>query len=102
MRRNFKLLVIVIAAKIILCGCNHNVINYGDGLGFDAGINPSSGMLSMNLRYGKILTAVVRDNVELDLSGNAGADGGGDAEGQALVNSHGNLSIKINRCADNK
>ena len=102
MSRNFRMLVIVIAAKIILCGCNHNVINYGDGLGFDAGINPSSGMLSMNLRYGKILTAVVRDNAELDLSGNTAADSGGNTDGEALVNSHGNLSVKINRCTDNK
>ena len=102
MRRKFRLTVVVIVASMALCGCNHNVINYGDGLGFDAGINPTSGMLSMNLRYGKILTAVVRDNVELELSGNAAADGAAAADKQTFVNTQGALSVKINRCQESQ
>ena len=57
------------AAVLLLTGCGHNAIQYGDGIGFDVGINPNNYMLSLNLRYGKILSAVVRDNVKLELSG---------------------------------
>ena len=60
---------------LLLTGCGHNAIQYGDGIGFDVGINPNNYMLSLNLRYGKILSAVVRDNVKLELSGKADANG---------------------------
>ena len=63
------------AAVLLLTGCGHNAIQYGDGIGFDVGINPNNYMLSLNLRYGKILSAVVRDNVKLELSGKADANG---------------------------
>ena len=53
----------------------------------------------MNLRYGKILTAVTRDNVEIELSGNASADTQTGAEKTALskVGTDGNLKIRIGR-----
>ena len=62
--RNLTLIVAALAVVVILTGCGHNAIQYGDGVGFDVGINPENCMLSMNLRYGKILSAVTRDNVE--------------------------------------
>ena len=69
------LMMAALSAVVILSGCGHNAIQYGDGVGFDIGINPENCMLSMNLRYGKILSAVTRDNVELELTGNVAADG---------------------------
>ena len=83
----------------LLTGCGHNSIQYGDGVGFDFGINPENWTASMNLRYGKILTAVTRDNVEIELSGNASADTQTGAEKSALtkVGTDGNLKIKIGR-----
>ena len=94
-------IVLVLAAMCaaLLTGCGHNSIQYGDGVGFDFGINPENWTASMNLRYGKILTAVTRDNVEIELSGNASADTQTGAEKTALskVGTDGNLKIKIGR-----
>lgn len=97
-----KKLFIVGAATVaagLLAGCGHNAIQYGDGVGFDAGINPENYTLSLNLRYGKILSAVTRDNVEIELTGKANADGSAGAEKTATssVGTDGNLKVKIGR-----
>jgi len=83
----------------LLTGCGHNSIQYGDGVGFDFGVNPENWTASVTLRYGKILTAVTRDNVEIELSGNANADTQTGAEKTALtkVGTDGNLKIRIGR-----
>ena len=78
------MLVLAAMCAALLTGCGHNSIQYGDGVGFDFGINPENWTASMNLRYGKILTAVTRDNVEIELSGNASADTQTGAEKTAL------------------
>ena len=85
------------AAVLLLTGCGHNAIQDGDGIGVDVGINPENCMLSMNLRYGKILSAVTRDNVELELTGQAAADGTAGTEKQTGVNTDGTLKVKIGR-----
>ncbi len=38
--RNITLIVAALAVVVILTGCGHNAIQYGDGVGFDVGINP--------------------------------------------------------------
>ena len=93
------MLVLAAMCAALLTGCGHNSIQYGDGVGFDFGINPENWTASMNLRYGKILTAVTRDNVEIELSGNASADTQTGAEKTALskVGTDGNLKIRIGR-----
>ena len=53
--------VVAVIATVLLSGCGHNAITYGDGVGFDAGINPENFTMSFNLRYGKILSAVPLD-----------------------------------------
>ena len=99
---------IIIGMTMLLAGCGHNVINYGDGVGFDAGINPENGTFSFNLRYGKILSAVTRDNVEIEMSGDVGADGSvapsaagaenaNAGKGNVGVSSKGALKVKIGR-----
>ena len=97
--RKIMLVLAAVCIAAILTGCGHNSIQYGDGVGFDFGINPENWTASMNLRYGKILTAVTRDNVEIELSGNASADTQTGAEETALskVGTDGNLKIKIGR-----
>ena len=109
-----KELIVLIAmgAILLLTGCGHNVINYGDGVGFDAGINPENGTFSFNLRYGKIFSAVTRDNVEIEMNGAVAADGGvtpsvaaategqtpGTAgKGNVGINTEGALRVKIGR-----
>jgi hypothetical protein len=89
--------VIAVAAVYLLVGCGHNAIQYGDGVGFDFGVNPENFTLSMNLRYGKILSAVTRDNVEIELTGKADANGENGSAGKAGVATDGNLKIKIGR-----
>ena len=96
MRKTLVPMVAVIAT-MLLAGCGHNAITYGDGVGFDAGINPENFTMSFNLRYGKILSAVVRDNAEIELTGKADATGEGGTTGKAGVATDGNLKIKIGR-----
>ena len=97
--RKIMLVLAAVCLATMLTGCGHNSIQYGDGVGFDFGINPENWTASMNLRYGKILTAVTRDNVEIELSRNASADTQTGAEKTALskVGTDGNLKIKIGR-----
>ena len=97
--RKLMLAFAAVCLAAMLTGCGHNSIQYGDGVGFDFGINPENWTASMNLRYGKILTAVTRDNVEIELSGNASADTQTGAEKTALskVGTDGNLKIRIGR-----
>ncbi|OQA76211.1 MAG: hypothetical protein BWY31_04647 [Lentisphaerae bacterium ADurb.Bin242] len=97
--RNLFLAGVAVFATVFLCSCGHNAIQYGDGLGFDAGINPENYTASFNLRYGKILSAVTRDNVEIEVTGKADADGTGGAEksGSAAVATDGSLKVKIGR-----
>lgn len=82
---------------LLLTGCGHNAINYGDGVGFDFGINPENFTLSLNLRQGKILSAVVRDNVEIEIDENTSAGGSADGEKKTEMGNTGNLKIKIGR-----
>ena len=93
------MLVLAAMCAALLTGCGHNSIQYGDGVGFDFGINPENWTASMNLRYGKILTAVTRDNVEIELTGSANADSAAGVEKSSVtkVGTDGNLKIKIGR-----
>ena len=84
-----SLVSMTFAAVLLLTGCGHNAIQYGDGIGFDVGINPNNYMLSLNLRYGKILSAVVRDNVD--------ANGMTGDQNTAGASSDGSLKLKIGR-----
>ena len=97
--RKLMLAFAAVCIAALLTGCGHNSIQYGDGVGFDFGINPENWTASMNLRYGKILTAVTRDNVEIELSGNASADTqtGAEKSAQSKVGTDGTLKIRIGR-----
>jgi len=88
-----------VCAAVILAGCGHNAVTYGDGIGFDAGVNPENYTASFNLRYGKILSAVTRDNVEIEVTGKTDANGasGTEKSGNAAVSTDGTLKIKIGR-----
>ena len=97
--RNVLLILAAVCISAMLTGCGHNAIHYGDGIGFDAGINPENWTASFTLRYGKILSTVTRDNVEIELTGNASADSTTGVEKNAAtkVGTDGNLKIKIGR-----
>ena len=97
--KNLFLIVAAVIAAGLLAGCGHNAIQYGDGIGFDAGVNPENWTASFTLRYGKILSAVTRDNVEIEVSGKTDADGTSGAEktATAKVGTDGTLKVKIGR-----
>lgn len=97
--RNLLIVGAAVAAACLLTACGHNAINYGDGLGFDMGVNPENYTMSFNLRYGKILSAVTRDNVEIEVSGKANADGktGTGTSIGSTVGTDGGLKVKIGR-----
>ncbi len=97
--KNLFLVGAAVCAAVILAGCGHNAIQYGDGIGFDAGVNPENYTASFNLRYGKILSAVTRDNVEIEVTGKTDANGasGTEKSGNAAVSTDGTLKIKIGR-----
>lgn len=91
--RNYLAVLAASGISVVLAGCGHNAVTYGDDIGFDAGINPENCTASFNLRYGKILSAVTRDNVEIELSGNSSGSG----EKSGTVKTDGNLKIRIGR-----
>ena len=93
-------IILVFAAVCLgamLTGCGHNSVQYGDGVGFDFGINPENWTASLNLRYGKILSTVTRDNVEIELTGTANADSQIDKTASPKVGTDGNLKVRIGR-----
>ena len=90
-------LTIGIPVLLLLTACSHNVVTYGDGIGFDMGVDPEHFSASFTLRYGKTLTAVTRDNVEIELAGKADADGVPAQNGKSKVGTEGNLRVKIGR-----
>ena len=90
-------LALAIPALLILSGCSHNVVTYGDGIGFDMGVDPEHFSASFTLRYGKTMTAITRDNVEIGLNGKAGLDGIPVQENDSKVATDGSLHVKIGR-----
>ena len=90
-------LTLAIPALLVLSACGHNSVIYGDGIGVDVGVDPEHMMASFTLRYGKTLTAVTRDNVEIELAGKADADGVPAQNGKSKVGTDGNLRVKIGR-----
>ena len=90
-------LTIGIPVLLLLTACSHNVVTYGDGIGFDMGVDPEHFSASFTLRYGKTLTAVTRDNVGIEMTGKANADGVQASDATTNVGTDGNLRVKIGR-----
>ena len=79
----------------LAAGCGHNAIQYGDGVGLDFGINPENWTCSFTLRYGKILSACVRENTELEIQGGNDTTGnGGTEKGGAVVKTESSVKVK--------
>ncbi len=78
----------------VLTGCSHNTVSYGDGIMLETTLNPEAYAFGISFRYGKILTACLRENAELEMqgagSGNAGTDGK-----TAGAQSSGSVKVKV-------
>lgn len=96
-RKTFKAALPLIAlAALLLAGCGHNAIQYGDGIMLETTINPESYAFGVSLRYGKILTVAVRENAEVEMegAGNGSATPGGESA-QTGASSTGKVKVKI-------
>ena len=91
-------LLSALVSCLLVSGCGHNTISYGDGIMLETTFNPEAYAFGITFRYGKILTACVRENTELEMrgtgSGPAGTAEGGDPAG---VNGSGGVKLKIGR-----
>ena len=84
---------------VLLSGCSHNTVSYGDGIMLETTINPESYAFGISFRYGKILTACVRENTELEMQGaGSGNAGTGDEAGNSVgATSTGSVKLKIGK-----
>ena len=85
---------------LMLSGCGHNAVQYSDGIGMEMGFIPEKYSVSLNFRYGKILSAVMRENSKVKLkteTGNA-LEAAGSPENQ--LNSMTELSVNIGEQAN--
>ena len=78
---------------VLTAGCSHNVVNYSDGIGVDATFRPDAGNFGITFRYGKILTATVRENTEVEMTGSADAA----AKETVSTATAGGVKIKVGR-----
>lgn len=87
------LFVAAAAVAVLAAGCSHNVVNYSDGIGIDATFRPDAGNFGITFRYGKILTATVRENTEVEMTGSADAA----AKDTVSTATAGGVKIKVGR-----
>ena len=66
MRTIFGMLVAAVAV-LALAGCGHNLVTYSDGVGLETTLNPETYSFGVSFRYGKILTACVKEKSEVKL-----------------------------------
>ena len=88
----------VLVSCILFSGCSHNTLSYGDGIMLETTLNPEAYAFGISFRYGKILTACLRENAELEMqgtgSGNAGTGDGGSSAGASGT---GSVKLRIGR-----
>lgn len=93
-RKQIGFLSAAVFSSVLLCSCGHNAIQYSDGIGINAGLDPEHFTASFTLRYGKILSVASRDMFELEMTGDAA--GSGEAAQSSAQTSSG-LKIRIGR-----
>lgn len=88
-----------LVAVLVLClpGCSHNAVTYSDGIGFETTLRPDNGNFGITFRYGKILSAVLRENSEVEMTGDGKGSGGSGETSPGSASSSGSVKIKIGR-----
>lgn len=90
--------VILFGFLLILCsGCGHNAVQYSDGIGFETVIRPDMGQFGITFRYGKILSAAVRENSEVEMTGEGSGSGNFGNDKTAGANNSGSVKVKIGK-----
>lgn len=87
----------ILAGMIVLCGCSHNAITYGDGINCETTINPQTYSIGFTLRYGKILSVICRENTKIKMNGKGNGTAGisGTATDNSNASSEGAVEIEI-------
>lgn len=76
----------------MLTGCGHNAIQYGKGVGFNAGFDPEHMSARVELIYGEMVNIAARDNFEVELTSDME---GGDEQATASAKTGTALKIKF-------
>jgi hypothetical protein len=76
-----KVAIFTIAA-LLLAGCGHNAVTYGDGVQAELGFIPDQYKVALTFRYGKIFSAVVKEKTKLTLTTDADNNGTAEKAGQ--------------------
>ena len=76
----------------MLTGCGHNAIQYGKGVGFNAGFDPEHMSARVELIYGEMINVAARDNFEIELVSDME---GGDEQATASAKTGTALKIKF-------
>ena len=72
---------------------SHNSINYSDGIGLETTFRPDSGNFGFTFRYGKILSAVLRENSAIEINGTNNVN----SNSNTNVNTDGKVKINIGK-----
>lgn len=98
-RKPFKVAgaVVALLACFLVSGCGHNTISYGDGIMLETTINPETYAFGVSLRYGKILTACVRENTTVEMTGGNNATGGGTDKGNTAAKTEASVKVAVGR-----
>lgn len=91
------LLLFGLLALALVTGCGHNMVSYGDGIMLETTINPETYAFGISLRYGKILTACVRENTEIEMSGGNNTTGGGSDKGSTAAKTDASVKLKVGK-----
>ena len=81
-------------AALMSAGCGHNAIQYSDGIGLELGFIPDQYQVAVNFRYGKILSAVVKEKAEVSLESAGGLVSGGTSPQAADTQATTRLTLK--------
>lgn len=73
--------LILTFAALLLAGCGHNAVTYGDGVQAELGFIPDQYKIALTFRYGKIFSAAVKEKTKVMLT--TDTDNSGTAEEKA-------------------
>jgi len=87
-----KRIIFATLTAFALCGCGHNAITFGKGVGFEAGFDPEHMTGRVELLYGEMLNVAARDNFEIEFKSDME---GGDNQANAAAKTGTALKIKF-------
>ena len=57
----------ILLSVLLLSGCGHNMVTYGNGIMLQTTVNPETYTVGLSIRYGKILTVALRENTKVSV-----------------------------------